>query len=115
PYGCTTTVAAYKNLTILPKTTVEIYQVAGGTRICLPNDAITLQATVSTGVTADLNYSWYYDNDVIPFDTTSGSILTISYLNGKFQGEGNYYVQVTDVNGCIITSNSINIFGCSGG
>ena len=114
PYGCTTTVAAYKNVTILPKTTVELYQVAGGVRICPPAQpaaSITLKATASTGVTADAQYNWYYNNDVTPFATTLVPVLTLSSSNLS----GNYYVQVTDVNGCIITSNSINFFGCSGG
>src|SRR5690606_26279133 len=114
PYsGCTMKVAAYKNVTILPKTTVELYKVSINDRLCVDtNDTeITLKATVSTGVTADLNYNWYYNNDVDPFDTTSGSVLMLTGANNP----GTYYVQVTDVNGCIITSNSINIFGCSGG
>lgn len=111
PYGCTMKLAAYKNVTILPKTTVELYQVAGDTRICTPGQTITLQATVSTGVTADLTYRWYYNNDVTPRYTTLNPVLTLTYLDDP----GNYHVQVTDVNGCIITSNSINIFGCSGG
>lgn len=117
PYGCTMKVAAYKNVTILPKTTVELYNVAGGNRLCNPIDAITLQATVSTGVTEDFTYKWFYDNGTTTVLLSpiqySGSTVTLSTANSN--NPGNYYVQVTDVNGCIITSNSINIFGCSGG
>lgn len=117
PYGCTMEVAAYKNVTILPKTTVELYNVAGGNRLCNPIDAITLQATVSTGVTEDFTYKWFYDNGTTTVLLSpiqySGSTVTLSTANSN--NRGNYYVQVTDVNDCIITSNSINIFGCSGG
>ncbi|WKW46283.1 PKD domain-containing protein [Myroides sp. JBRI-B21084] len=119
PYGCTMKVAAYKSVTILPKTSVEIYQVAGGTRLCLPSsdtEPIKLKSTVSTGVTADGVYTWYHDDGIIT--SNLNYLSTNSELNfdsNNFPGEGNYYVQVTDINGCIITSNSINIFGCSGG
>lgn len=117
PYGCTMKVAAYKNVTILPKTTVELYNVVGGNRLCLDGDAITLQATVSTGVTEDFTYKWFYDNGTTTVLLSpiqySGSTVTLSTANSN--NPGNYYVQVTDINGCIITSNGINIFGCSGG
>lgn len=122
PYsGCTMKVAAYKNVTILPKTTVELYKVSINDRICeATNDTeVTLKATVSTGVTADLTYRWYHDDGVnttqLPVLSSSGSSLTVTPNNGNFILPGNYYVQVTDINGCVITSNSIDIFGCSGG
>src|SRR5690606_29279487 len=113
PYGCTMKVAAYKNVTVLPKTTVELYRVSINDRLCLVTDdtEVTLKATASTGVTADAQYKWYYNNDVTPFATTLVPTLTLTSVNDP----GNYYVQVTDINECVITSNNINIFGCSGG
>ena len=110
PYGCTTNVAAYQNVTVLPKNTIELYKISGGNRICQPSGPITLRATASTGVTEYTQYEWYYDANSTPEFVTSIPELTLTDTDPP----GNYYVQVTDINGCVITSNSITIYGCTG-
>jgi|GEM_PF-5345895 len=47
------------------------------------------------------SYQWYYNNQIV-VDSTSQYMATI--------GQGNYYVVVTDSNGCSDTSNVLSIF-----
>ena len=120
PYNCPTTVTAYKNVTILPKTTVELYRMSSSNKICITSgyvDDIELKATVYTGVTADADYKWYHDDgtNITHFTTTSAPELILNTTNFPPLGEGAYYVEVTDVNGCVITSNEIQLYGCSTG
>ena len=67
--------------------------------VIMPGQTITLSATSTPAPT---NYTWYYNGNVI--NGQSGSSITI----GENQ-IGNYYVAVTDGNGCNNTSTIVNV------
>lgn len=116
PFGCNTTVAVNKAVTILPTTTVELFNMSNVNTVCSSSTFnINLKATFSTGVTSSDIFKWYHNNSYL--SSVSGSGMTsLTLNNGFFPGAGEYYVQVTDVNGCLITSNKIWIFeDCSPG
>lgn len=109
PFGCKTTVIANRAVTILPQTTVEIFNTSLVNTVCASNTFnINLMATFSTGVTSSDTFYWRYNNGSL---VASGSgMTTLTLNNSNFLGAGEYYVQVTDINGCLITSNKIWIF-----
>ncbi|MBW3519964.1 PKD domain-containing protein [Flavobacterium sp. NKUCC04_CG] len=116
-FGCTTTILANKPVIVLPLTTVELFKTSNSpTVICMATPfAINFQSTVSTGVTSSLTFSWFYSNSATPFATQVGN-PNFTLNNWNFQGAGDYYVQVTDINSCVIKSNKIRIFeDCSPG
>ncbi|MBA5792686.1 PKD domain-containing protein [Flavobacterium sp. xlx-214] len=116
PFGCTTTIIANKAVTILPATTVEIFNESVVNTVCTSNAfSIDLKATFSTGVTSSDTFYWYRNNNSSSIASGVG-MTSLTLNNGFFPGAGEYYVQVTDVNGCLITSNKIWIFeDCSPG
>jgi hypothetical protein len=65
----------------------------------MPGQSITLSATSTPSVST---YTWYYNNNVI--NGQSGSLITV----GENQ-IGNYYVAVTDADGCSNTSAVVNV------
>ncbi len=116
PFGCTTTIVANKAVTILPATTVEIFNESVVNTVCTSNAfSIDLKASFSTGVTSSDTFNWYHDNNLLT-PVSGPGMTTLTLNNGYFPGAGEYYVQVTDVNGCLIISNKIRIFeSCSPG
>ena len=108
PNGCSAVITKTKQVTVLPLTTVEVFN-SGSGLICPSNTYHEeLEATFSTGVTASSDFIWHYENSPIPGTNVSHTpVLTLTDTNGVFQGAGYYYVKVKDVNDCWITSNKI--------
>jgi hypothetical protein len=79
----------------LPQVTLT----AAPSNVVMPGQSITLSATSNPSVST---YTWYYNNNVI--NGQSGSFISV----GENQ-IGNYYVAVTDANGCNNTSAIVNV------
>ena len=111
PNGCTTTIVAHQQVTVLPLNTVELFN--NGSNVICPANTYTrmLEATFSTGIAASSNFIWYYNGSPISVAGIPNTPeLTLTDTNGYFQGTGEYYVMVKDVNDCWVTSNKIYLY-----
>lgn len=108
PNGCITTIVAHKQVTVLPLTTVEVFNNDSNV-ICPTSYSVHLEATFSTGVTSSSNFIWYHNGTAIPLAPNT-PYITLANTNTYYQGPGDYYVMVKDVNDCWITSNKIYLF-----
>jgi|GEM_PF-495433 len=94
---CGNATSASRTLTVNPLPAVAI--TAAPYRNLLPGLTTTLTAT-STPAAA--TYTWFRNNAVVATATTGSLVVDIDHL-------GDYKVVVADVNGCVGTSNTINI------
>ena len=105
PNGCNYVPTASKNVTVYPETNINIspgYSVT----IC-PEESYshTLTASFSTGITNTAGIKWYKNNVEIDSGTTTYTINNTTQPSPQ----GVYRVEVTDDNGCTVSSQSINI------
>ena len=107
---CQYKVQTSQTVTVYPLTEVDI---TPGYRytVCPSNPrATTIQATVSTGLTNSVQFKWYKaPNTLLPEFT--GPTLTV----GMQHFGGQYYVEVTDINGCVVRSKEIDVKESCGG
>ena len=82
--ACAATSAPYM-ITVLPAPSPSVY-VSGSDTIC-PAQSAVLHASTGTGIT----YTWYANNNIIPYATSSTYAATLS---------GSYQVKETNSNGC---------------
>lgn len=109
---CTYTPTASQTLTIYPLTQIDI--TPGYGYVVCPTSYLpfTLYANISTGITPSVNYNWFKQGDPLPLQSGTNSNFIISGPNPG----GIYYVEVTDENGCIVTSEEIEVLeNCSNG
>src|SRR5690606_42081946 len=113
PNGCTISVTAVKQVTILPLNTVELFATNGNV-VCPTNPFnLELSATFSTGITSSSIFYWYYNGTPIT-GAPNNPTLTMTDSNGLYQGAGQYTVKVQDINGCWINSNITTIYESCG-
>lgn len=84
--------------------TVTIYDIAtpeitGGAIVCENSDITLTSANTNGNVTVD-TYQWYFGDDEIVGATSATYTLT----NAQVANEGNYYVEMTTTNGCVVKS-----------
>lgn len=99
-----------QNVTVFPLTKVTI--TPGYAFVVCPSSYtdIDLTATVSTGITASTTFAWYKVGN----PTSIGSSPLYS-ITGPNPG-GEYYVEVTDVNTCVVQSQKVVVVeNCGGG
>lgn len=107
PNGCLYSPSDTQIVTVYPETKITItpgYNVT----ICPDNPyTYTLNCNVSTGITSSVSIQWYKGSNPITGATTSS--YTISTATQGATPGGIYYVEVTDINGCVVYSQNINV------
>lgn len=108
---------ATQTVTVFPLTQIDI--TPGYDYSVCPDsyDPITLYANISTGTTPSVTYDWYKQGNSTPIQTGAGNTYIISNATQGTTPGGTYYVVVTDGNGCVVTSENVEVeeFDCSGG
>lgn len=112
---CAYTPTATQTVTIYPLTQIDI--TPGYDYVVCPTNysPITLYANISTGVTPSVTYEWFKDGGSI-YGPSSTNQYTISNVTQGITPGGTYYVVVTDDNGCVVTSDEVEVEeSCGGG
>ncbi|WP_167029981.1 PKD domain-containing protein [Chryseobacterium sp. Tr-659] len=102
--GCNYKPTATANFTIFPETIITVspvYNIA----VCDPTTMTpyTLTANSSTGLTGIVSWQWYKNNAQISGATSNSYTI---FGAGAF---GTYKVRATDLNGCVVYSQNINV------
>ncbi|UKB81041.1 PKD domain-containing protein [Chryseobacterium sp. MEBOG07] len=102
--GCNYKPTASATFTIYPETIITVSPVYN-ILVCDPTTMTpyTLTANSSTGLTNIVSWQWYKNNGIIPGATTN------SYTIGGAGAFGTYRVQAVDINGCVVSSQNINV------
>src|SRR5690606_35750562 len=107
PNGCLYSPSVTDIVTVYPETQITITPGYNLT-ICPDNPYdYTLNCNVSTGITSSVSIQWY--KDLNPITGATDSTYDISTANQGFTPGGTYYVEVTDINGCVVRSQNINV------
>ncbi len=119
PNGCLYSPSITQSVNVFPETKINItpgYHV----QICdLDSYNHTLYANFATGVGQTGDFEWYKMTPTGPqwLHTTSGATSSSYVISDTTQGNdpmGIYYVELTDVNGCVVYSNEIYVTeGCN--
>lgn len=100
---CNRTASTSKNVTVLPGTQISIspsYHYS----VCPTNyPPIQLTSTISTGITSSVEFKWYKSGSSTVLSTQPN--LTISGANPG----GSYYLEVKDINGCLVRSQTVYV------
>ena len=102
--GCNYKPTASANFIVYPETIITVspvYNIA----VCDPTTMTpyTITANSSTGLTNIISRQWYKNNGIISGATTNSYIISGA---GAF---GTYRVQAVDINGCVVSSQNINV------
>ncbi|PWW20123.1 MULTISPECIES: PKD domain-containing protein [unclassified Chryseobacterium] len=102
--GCNYKPTASANFTIYPETIITVSPVYN-ILVCDPTTMTpyTLTANSSTGLTNIISWQWFQNNSPISGATTN------SYTIGGAGAFGTYRVQAVDINGCVVSSQNINV------
>lgn len=98
-----------QTVTVYPLTKVDI--TPGYAFVVCPSSytSIDLTATVSTGITFSTSFQWYKNN--LPMSGETNPILQISGPNPG----GEYYLEVSDLNTCVVQSQKVVVVENCGG
>src|SRR5690606_3251159 len=89
-----------KVVTVYPETKITI--TPGYNLVICPDNpyTYTLYSNLSTGITGTVSFQWYKNgNEILAATSSSYTISTAS--QGASPG-GTYYVEVEDLNGCVV-------------
>lgn len=107
PNGCNYVPTSTISAVVFPETKIDISPGYGFVVCPQQNYSISLGSSISTGITGSVTFKWYKNNQPISGANTS-SYLISNATQGLTPG-GVYFVEVKDINGCIVKSNTIQV------